>query len=112
MQTKLLFWDILYDFECTNQDFLKRGDMISCYACFAILPSSDFNYWAEKRLTEIDKNGMPLQGVCFDPVDQFHRIFHLVMSHEVQRRRIRDEWDLVCGCQSYLFCTERIKEGM
>lgn len=103
-------WNLMWLFEQTNQDFLKKIDMFPCYYCWEIMPSNEFGDWAAKRLTEI-YNGVPLSGACSSNHTEGHDVFHFVMDQEAKGRVMRTEDDLTYKNQSYLQVVEGIKDG-
>lgn len=107
-------WDALYSVEEEYPHLLARVNLLPCYACYAVYPSTDFGDWTTKRLTEIDDDGMPLQGVCHDDAydyDEFHMIFRAIVAKEAAGEKMRDKYDLDCGCQSYLNAAQGIEYG-
>jgi hypothetical protein len=81
-------WDVFYILERDHQDLLTAGDLIPCYGCAMCHPSADFGDWAIKRLTEINEDGVPLQGCCYDE-DNFHKIFQGLMAREATGQMVR-----------------------
>ena len=55
-------WNALYSVEEEYPHLLEKVNLLPCYACYGVCPSTNFGDWTAKRLTEIDDDGMPLQG--------------------------------------------------
>lgn len=104
-------WNALYMVEEDYPHLLERANLLPCYACYGVYPSTDFGDWTTKRLTEIDDYGMPLQGVCHADTNEFHMIFRAIVAKEAAGEKVRTEYDLGYGCQSYLNAAQTIEDG-
>jgi hypothetical protein len=85
-------WNILYDSEETNQDFLRQANMIPCYGCFAILPSSDFRDDLPAKQVDRDQSrrDTSVRGLPWRRLVGLWRIPHDFQSDHGERSKGRD----------------------